>query len=113
MRPDTKRIAMEVKTIQSNGGFSFIEIELLTGRSHQLRAHLSFLGNPIIGDSKYGDKTLNAYFENKFALSFQYLYAYKVVFKNCPESLSYMENKTITEALPPIFKKIKNDVFKF
>ncbi|MBB6697378.1 RluA family pseudouridine synthase [Clostridium algidicarnis] len=113
MRPDTKRIAMEVKTIQSNGGFSFVEIELLTGRSHQLRAHLSFLGNPIIGDSKYGDKTLNAYFENKFALSFQYLYAYKVVFKNCPESLSYMENKTITEALPPIFKKIKNDVFKF
>ena len=113
MKPDTKRIAMEVKTIQSNGGFSFIEIELLTGRSHQLRAHLSFLGNPIIGDSKYGDKTLNAYFENKFALHFQYLYAYKVVFKNCPESLSYMENKTITEALPPIFKKIKNDVFKF
>ncbi|SUY47827.1 ribosomal large subunit pseudouridine synthase C [Clostridium putrefaciens] len=113
MRPDTKRIAMEVKTIQSNGGFSFIEIELLTGRSHQLRAHLSFLGNPIIGDSKYGDKTLNAYFENKFALNFQYLYAYKVVFKNCPESLSYMENKTITEALPPIFKKIKSDVFKF
>ncbi len=47
---------MNVKTIQTCGSFSFIEIELLTGRSHQLRAHLNHLGNPIIGDSKYGDK---------------------------------------------------------
>ncbi len=52
---------MNVKTIQTCGSFSFIEIELLTGRSHQLRAHLNHLGNPIIGDSKYGDKKLNSF----------------------------------------------------
>lgn len=57
-KPNTKKIAMNVKTIQTCGSFSFIEIELLTGRSHQLRAHLSHLGNPIIGDSKYGDKKI-------------------------------------------------------
>ncbi|WP_032120818.1 RluA family pseudouridine synthase [Clostridium amazonitimonense] len=112
-KPDTKKIAMEVKTIQSNGAFSFIEIDLLTGRSHQLRAHLSFLGNPIIGDVKYGDKKLNSFFNNKFGLDYQFLYAYKVIFKDCPESLSYMVNKTIAETLPPIFKKIKSDVFRF
>ena len=50
--PNTKKIAMEVKTIQSNGAFSFLEIDLITGRSHQIRAHLSHLGNPIIGDIK-------------------------------------------------------------
>ena len=52
--PGTKEISMEVTTIQSNGAFSLIEIDLITGRSHQLRAHLAHLGNPIIGDSKYG-----------------------------------------------------------
>lgn len=110
---DTKRISMEVKTIESCGTFSFIEIDLLTGRSHQLRAHLSFLGNPIVGDYKYGDKQINSFFYNKYELDYQFLYAYKVIFKNCPEKLEYMQNKTIGESLPPIFKKIKNDVFKF
>jgi 23S rRNA pseudouridine955/2504/2580 synthase len=112
-KPNTKKIAMEVKTIQSCGTFSLIEIDLITGRSHQLRAHLAHLGNPIIGDIKYGDKKINSFFVNKYGLGYQFLYAYKLVFKDCPEKLSYMENKTITESLPPIFKKIKNDVFKF
>ncbi|MDP4088963.1 MAG: RluA family pseudouridine synthase [Bacillota bacterium] len=110
---DSKKIAMEVKTVQSNGLFSFIEIDLITGRSHQLRAHLAHLGNPIIGDAKYGEKKLNAFFNNKFGLDYQFLYAFKLVFTNCPEKLEYMENKTIAESLPPIFKKIKRDVFKF
>lgn len=110
--PNTKKIAMKVKTIQSCGTFSLIEIDLLTGRSHQLRAHLSFLGNPIVGDIKYGDKKLNSFFINRYGLNYQFLYAYKVIFKNTPDTLSYLENKTIAESLPPILKKIKNDVFK-
>ncbi len=111
--PDTKRIAMEVKTIESCGTFSLLDINLLTGRSHQLRAHLSQLGNPIVGDTKYGDKKMNSFFNNKYGLDCQYLYAYKAMFKNCPEDLYYMENKTIAESLPPALKKIKRDVFKF
>ncbi|WP_040212220.1 RluA family pseudouridine synthase [Clostridium polynesiense] len=110
--PMSKRIAMEVKLIQTDGLYSFIEIELITGRSHQLRAHLSHLGNPILGDIKYGDKKLNEFFINKYGLNYQFLYAYKVIFKDCGEKLSYLENKTIAESLPPIFKKIKNDVFR-
>ena len=111
--PDTKKIAMEVKNIESCGTFSLIDINLLTGRSHQLRAHLSHLGHAIVGDSKYGDKKINSFFTNKYGLNYQYLYAYKTIFKNCPEELAYMENKTVAESLPPVFKKIKKDVFKF
>lgn len=111
--PDTKKISMEVRTEQSCGTFSLVELDLITGRSHQLRAHLAHLGNPIVGDAKYGDKKLNSFFVNKYGLNYQFLYAYKLIFKDCPEKLSYMENKTIAESLPPIFKKIKNDVFKF
>ena len=111
--PNSKEIAMEVKTLKTNGAYSFLEIDLITGRSHQIRAHLSHLGTPIIGDNKYGDKKLNSFFANKFGLDCQFLYAYKLVFRNTQEKLNYLNNKTITESLPPVFKKIKNDVFKF
>jgi 23S rRNA pseudouridine955/2504/2580 synthase len=109
----SKKIAMEVSTIQSCGTFSLIQIDLITGRSHQLRAHLAHLGNPIVGDPKYGDKNINNFFFNKYSLDYQYLYAFKLVFKDTPQELAYMENKTIAESLPPVLKKIKNDVFKF
>ena len=107
-RPDTKKIKMDVK-----GAFSLLEIELITGRSHQLRAHLAHLGNPIVGDFKYGDNKMNSFFENKFGLTYQFLYAYKVTFKEVPEKFDYLKNKTIAQGLPPMFKKIKKDVFKF
>lgn len=111
--PDSKEISMKVKTIQTNGAYSFLEIELITGRSHQIRAHLKHLGNPMIGDTKYGDKELNSFFYNKFGLHYQYLYAYKLIIRNAEGKLGYLKNKTIVKALPPIFKKIKQDVFKF
>ncbi|MDZ5034377.1 pseudouridine synthase, partial [Clostridium perfringens] len=109
----SKEIAMEVKTIKTTGAYSFLEIDLITGRSHQIRAHLSHLGTPIIGDNKYGDRKLNSFFANKFGLDCQFLYAYKLIFRDAPDKLSYLNNKTIIESLPPVFKKIKNDVFKF
>ncbi len=109
----SKKIAMDVELIDSVGSYSYVEIELITGRSHQLRAHLASLGNYIIGDKKYGDKKINNYFNNKYTLGFQYLYAYKLIFKDCPEEFSYLENKVITQALPPILKRVKKDVLKF
>ena len=109
---NTKEKSMKVKNIKSWGLYSFVELELITGRSHQLRAHLAHIGNPIIGDLKYGEVKTNSFFYNKYGLDYQYLYAYKLHFKNCDEELSYMENKTITASLPPIFKKIKKDIFE-
>lgn len=112
-KPNTKKISMRVKVIQSCGIFSLVELELLTGRSHQLRSHLAFLGNPIVGDTKYGEKKLNSFFVNRYGLDYQFLYAYKVIFKDTGDKLTYLKNKTIAESLPPILKKIKTDVFKF
>ncbi|GAB6169449.1 RluA family pseudouridine synthase [Clostridium carnis] len=111
--PDSKEIAMEVKTIKTNGAYSLLEIDLITGRSHQIRAHLAHLGTPIIGDNKYGDRKLNSFFANKFGLDCQFLYAYKLIFREATGKLEYLTNKTVIESLPPVFKKIKNDVFKF
>lgn len=110
---EAKNISMKVKNIKTCGAYSLIEIQLLTGRSHQIRAHLSSMGHYIIGDPKYGDKELNSYFNNKFGLDYQYLYAYKLIFRNPTPYLSYLNNKTILESLPPIYKRIRNEVFKF
>lgn len=105
-------IRMETRTIESNGLYSFVELNLMTGRSHQLRAHLAHMGNPIIGDRKYGDRVINEWFDNKYALKFQYLYAYKVTFTETDDFLSYLQNKIITVKLPPLFRHIKTDVFR-
>lgn len=110
---NSKEIETSIINIESIGQFSHIDIDLITGRSHQIRAHLAWLGNPIIGDPKYGDKKLNAFFMNKYGLNNQLLVAYKLIFKNCPEKLKYLEDKTIAMPLPQLFKKIKKDMFKF
>lgn len=109
---NSKKIAMDVNVVETNGAYSFVEINLITGRSHQIRAHLAHVGNPIIGDNKYGDKKLNSFFESKYGLNYQYLYAYKLNFRKIKGKLEYLDNKTIAVALPPLFKKIKQDAFK-
>ncbi len=111
--PCSKEISMEVTTLESCGTYSLIEIKLLTGRSHQIRAHLNKLGNHIVGDSKYGDKNINNFFINKYGLNYQFLYAYKYIFKDPKNELVYLKNQVITASLPPVLKKIKTDVFKF
>ncbi|SKA90668.1 23S rRNA pseudouridine955/2504/2580 synthase [Caloramator quimbayensis] len=110
---DSKEIETRIINIESVGQFSHIDIDLITGRSHQIRAHLSHLGNPILGDPKYGDKKLNSFFLNKYGLTNQLLIAYKLIFTDCPNNLKYLEGKTIVMPLPPLFKKIKKDIFKF
>jgi 23S rRNA pseudouridine955/2504/2580 synthase len=49
----------QVKRLKANDDFSFLEIRLLTGRTHQIRVHLAHAGHPILGDDKYGDFDLN------------------------------------------------------
>jgi 23S rRNA pseudouridine955/2504/2580 synthase len=110
--PGAKEIKTRVLNLDTVGQFSYVEIELITGRSHQIRAHLSSMGNPIIGDPKYGDKKLNSTFKERFGLDKQLLIANKIIFKRCPDALKYMEDKTISMQIPPLFKKIKNDILK-
>lgn len=70
-----------------------LDINLHTGRTHQIRAHLAYLGYPILGDGKYGDNSIN----QKFGMKIQSLKSYKLIFnfKTDAGILNYLKNKEI------------------
>lgn len=86
-----KKILTKYSVLETNNNLTLCEVELLTGRTHQIRAHMSSIGCPILGDNKYGNKKLN----QKYSLSKQCLYSYKLAFDFTTDSgiLSYLDKK--------------------
>lgn len=72
-----------------------LEVELITGRTHQIRAHLAHIGHPILGDDKYGDRTLN----RMLGVRRQQLWATRLVF-HAEGALSYLNGRTFTVKCP-------------
>lgn len=77
---DGHRIETAYKKIAGNEKFSLLEVHLLTGKTHQIRAHLASIGHPLAGDAKYGDPQVNAYFKKRYHLQHQFLHAYRMEF---------------------------------
>lgn len=100
-----------VRPVKIKNGYTLVEVEILTGRTHQIRAHLAKAGFPIIGDSKYGKKQVNQKVKQRFGLTTQLLHAYKLVFNDPEESFEYLKGKTFTAALPASFERIKKELF--
>lgn len=95
-RPEDKgalRIHTVIEPLSKNeekDGLSSVRVELITGKSHQIRAVLAHIGHPILGDNKYGDRALN----RKHGAKYQELTAYKLVFpENC--AIKELSGKTI------------------
>lgn len=87
--PGSSKILTQFLTIKKGNKTSVVECNLLTGKTHQIRAHLAYLGTPILGDDKYGNKETNKFFkENK-----QKLFCYYLKFKNLCAPLEYLNNK--------------------
>ena len=92
--PGGKSAATLYKTLKVNRGLSLVECELLTGRTHQIRAQFAAAGHPLLGDGKYGRERDN----KQYGRSFQALYSYKLEFTFPTDAglLEYLRGKVFT-----------------
>lgn len=95
-----KQIITDVTVIRQVGPFALCRIGLVTGRTHQIRAHLSYLGHPVLGDIKYGNRKMN----ERTGLKTQALCAQRLTFGRIPEdnSLHYLSGRVIKLEKPEI-----------
>lgn len=92
------RGALEIVTgyrVMEPGEYARLEVELMTGRTHQIRAHLAHIGHPILGDDKYGDRALN----RQLGLRRQQLWATRLVF-HADGVLAELDGQTFTVKCP-------------
>ena len=87
----SKTVLTKYTTLDCGKNFSLLEVELLTGRTHQIRAHLASIGYPLLGDGKYGKNSINREFKYKY----QALCSYKLKFEFNSDSgiLNYLSKK--------------------
>ncbi|MDF2985708.1 MAG: pseudouridine synthase, RluA family [Eubacterium sp.] len=95
---DSLEIVTRYRVIKALENLSLLEVELVTGRTHQIRAHLAHYGHPIIGDGKYGRNIEN----RKFNAKYQMLCASKLIFdfKTPSGHLDYLKGRTVSIAPP-------------
>lgn len=85
---------------------TYLDIELLTGRSHQIRAHLSSTGHAVAGDPKYGSSKRNDYFRREYRVHRQLLHADHIVFPQTEGVLAGLSGKCFSAPLPDDFLRV-------
>lgn len=106
-----KNIITKYRPLKTNGSYTVMEVELITGKSHQIRVHMASIGCPIAGDTKYGNAEKNAYFRKKAGVKRQLLHAYKMRLGGLGGELEYLNGKVITADVPEDFKRAERVVF--
>lgn len=97
----TRYTPLEIKN-----GVTLLKVWLITGRSHQIRAHLASIGHPIIGDTKYGNRKVNQKYEASFGVKYQLLHSYQLIMPRIKGELSYLSGREFTAKIPPIFQQV-------
>ncbi len=104
--PESLPIVTAYEPVSEYDGYTLLKVTLVTGRTHQIRAHLASIGCPLVGDVKYGDKSVNEEARKRFGIRHQMLHSFRVEFPSLPEPLAYLSGRSFTAPLPREFGKI-------
>ncbi|MBD5460958.1 MAG: RluA family pseudouridine synthase [Lachnospiraceae bacterium] len=86
-----------------------LDVELITGKSHQIRAHLAAIGHPVLGDPKYGDEAWNELYRSRYGVHWQLLYASRITFPFVTGPLENLSGRSFTAALPEIYSRLMRE----
>ena len=94
-----------IRRISGNGRLTYCEIKLISGKTHQIRAHLAHIGHPILGDPKYGDRTVNEEFRKNYGIRSQMLVCCRLTVPDDFPLIS-LAGKTFETKIPSVFDKV-------
>lgn len=105
--PECKPIETSYRAVSSANGLTLLEVHLITGRSHQIRAHLASIGHPILGDTKYGHEKLNRKYRETHGIKYQLLHACRLEMPDQIEGkLEYLSGKVFEAKMPEIYGRL-------
>lgn len=107
---DGLAIETEYLPVASGLEFTLLEVHLITGRTHQIRAHLASAGHPIAGDYKYGSRTVNDHLRTRYGLKSQLLHSYRLEMPVDSGGLPQLAKSAFKAPPPPLFQKIAKEV---
>lgn len=100
---DSVPIETKYTPLGSNERYTLLKVRLITGRAHQIRAHLFSIGHPVIGDPKYGDRVLNERVRHDYGIKSQLLHAYRLEFPSELKQLTKLKGEIFYADLPEHF----------
>lgn len=105
-----QQIQTEYEPLKQVDGFTLLRVKLITGRSHQIRAHLASLGHPVLGDGKYGEAILNNRLRRKHHIRYHLLHAYEIIFDEQEDALTGLSGQTVRAPLPEEFSELLTEL---
>lgn len=96
-------IETEYEPIAWKKDVTLLKVHLITGRTHQIRAHLASVGHPLIGDTKYGEEKVNGRYRTKYHLKWQLLHAYELIFPKLDPPFEALSKRRVTAPVPKEF----------
>ena len=107
---DASYIETAWEPLGNSRGLTLLKVDLITGRTHQIRSHLASIGHPLAGDRKYGGLSQNTGRGNGYGLKHQFLHAWKICFPHLDGALEGLAGRTLTAPLPDPLKELLSNL---